>query len=133
MCMVLLIGNFPYVALIFPSSLMIRLWHRLALILLFVGAIHGQSRTGYIFLFTIYIINVRQFISGENFSFEMFLHFFIVVYTFESASHLSAFTASPTSTIERTTERYKDATHSMKWTWASGDSITHAFTSNVSI
>ena len=58
--------------------------------------------------------------------------FSIAVYTFEDASHLSAFTASGTSTLARSTTRYKDATHSMKWTWASGDSITHAFTSNVS-
>ncbi|KAL9953042.1 hypothetical protein ACROYT_G040393 [Oculina patagonica] len=77
--------------------LTIPLWHCVALILLFVGAIHGQART---------------------------------VYTFESASHLNAFTASSTSTIERSTTHYKDATHSLKWTWASGDSLTHAFTSN---
>ena len=55
------------------------------------------------------------------------------VYTFENASQLSDFSASPTSTLELTTTRYKDATHSMKWTWASGDTITHSFTSDVSI
>ena len=60
---------FPYLALIFPSRLMMRLWHCVALILLFVGAIHGQSRTGYIFLVKIYITNVLQFISAKNFSF----------------------------------------------------------------
>ena len=56
--------------------------------------------------------------------------FSIAVYTFEDASQLSDFTASGTSTLELSTTRYKDATHSMKWNWTSGDSITHAFTSS---
>ena len=47
------------------------------------------------------------------------------VYTFEDAAHLMDFSASPTSTLELSTERYKDGAHSLKWTWASGDEITH--------
>ena len=58
--------------------------------------------------------------------------FLLTVYTFEDPSHLSAFTASSTSTLERTTTRYKDATHSMKWNWTSGATITNSFTNNVS-
>jgi len=45
---------------------------------------------------------------------------------------LSAFSASPTSTLARSTTRYKDGTHSMKWTWTSGDEIIHDLSSDVS-
>ena len=121
-----------------PFRLMVVLWNCVALILLFLEAIHGQARTGYI-LFCLqfrFYITILQFIFPRNvFFLSIFLSFSFLpteVYTFESASHLSDFTASSTSTIARSTTRYKDATHSLKWTWASGDSITHSFTSNVS-
>ena len=46
------------------------------------------------------------------------------VYTFEDANHLMAFNA-PSSTLERSSTHYKDGTHSMKWTWTSGNEFTH--------
>lgn len=48
----------------------------------------------------------------------------LTVYTFEGADHLMAFNA-PSSTLERSSTHYKDGTHSMKWTWASGNEFTH--------
>ena len=57
--------------------------------------------------------------------------FFFEVYTFEDASHLTDFEKPATSTLELTTTRYKDGGHSLKWTWASGDAITHSFPTNV--
>ena len=108
-----------------------RLWHCVVLILLFAEATQA-ARTGYLFenlqqIFSIVYFRLNRFV------FKSFLFSFsLTVYTFEDASHLSAFTASSTSTLELSTTRYKDPTHSMKWTWTSGDTITHSFTSNVS-
>ncbi|KAL9951813.1 hypothetical protein ACROYT_G044545 [Oculina patagonica] len=53
-----------------------------------------------------------------------------VLYTFEDACHLTDFEVSESSTLERSTSRFKDGSHSLKWTWASGDAITHSFPSN---
>lgn len=102
---------------------MVRLWHYVVLNFLCVGAIQATRTGKYIFLqyFLIYF-HCKTY----------FLFLLIEVYTFEDASHLSAFTAPGTSTLALSTTRYKDANHSMKWNWTSGDSITHSFTSSVS-
>ena len=114
-----------------PFRIMVRLWHSVVIILLFTKATQAE-RTGYLFW------NPRQLSSLDyfhlnRFMFKSFLFSLsLTVYTFEDASHLSAFTASSPSTLKLTTTRYKDAKHSMKWTWTSGATITHSFTSNVS-
>ena len=51
--------------------------------------------------------------------------FYSAVYTFENADHLMAFSASSSSTLERSSTHYKDGTHSMKWTWTSGKEFIH--------
>ena len=108
-----------------------RLWHCVVLILLFAEATQA-ARTGYLFE-NLQQISSLVYLRLIRFIFNRFLiSFSFTVYTFEDASHLSAFTASSTSTLELSTTRYKDPTHSMKWTWTSGDTITHSFTSNVS-
>ena len=60
---------------------------------------------------------------------KSFIHqispFYSAVYTFENADHLMAFSASSSSTLERSSTHYKDGTHSMKWTWTSGNKFTH--------
>ncbi|KAL9951814.1 hypothetical protein ACROYT_G044546 [Oculina patagonica] len=53
-----------------------------------------------------------------------------ILYNFEDACHLTDFEVSESSTLELTTSRFKDGSHSLKWTWASGDAITHSFPSN---
>lgn len=108
------------------------LWRGVVLILLFAGATQA-ARTGQIFQ-NLQQLSLLVYFHLNRFIFKSLLFSFLIkVYTFESASHLSSFTASSTSTLELTTARYKDATHSMKWTWASADTITHSFTSDVSI
>lgn len=56
---------------------------------------------------------------------NLFSYFSFAVYTFEDATHLTAFSAL-TSTLALSTTRFKDGANSMKWTWASGDEITHS-------
>ena len=58
--------------------------------------------------------------------------FYSAVYTFEDANHLMAFNA-PSSTLERSSTHYKDGTHSMKWTWTSGNEFTHTISVSLSI
>ena len=90
----------------------------------------GRKDRLFIFTKTIFI----SLFSLNRFIFEKFLFSFsFTVYTFENPSHLSAFVTSSPATLKLTTTRYKDAKHSMKWTWTSGATITHSFTSNVSI
>ena len=68
---------------------------------------------------------------------KSFIHqispFYSAVYTFEDADHLMAFSASSSSTLERSSTHYKDGTHSMKWTWTSGNEITHTISVSLSI
>ncbi|XP_078352647.1 chondroitin sulfate ABC exolyase-like [Oculina patagonica] len=53
------------------------------------------------------------------------------VYDFEDVSDLSDFVASPTSTLELTTVRFKKGAKSLNWTWESEDTITHSFPTNI--
>ena len=110
---------------------MVRLWFCALLILLFSEATQA-TRTGHLFENLHQTSLLAYFRSNRFFSKSFLFSFSFTVYTFESASHLSDFTASSPSTLERTTTRYKDATHSMKWNWTSGATITQSFTSNVS-
>ncbi|XP_027049719.1 uncharacterized protein LOC113677156 [Pocillopora damicornis] len=48
-------------------------------------------------------------------------------YSFENAIDVDAFSVPATSTLEQSSERYKDGSYSMKWTWASGDIMKHTF------
>ena len=59
--------------------------------------------------------------------------FYSAVYTFENADHVMAFSASSSSTLERSSTHYKDGTHSMKWTWTSGNEFTHTISVSLSI
>ncbi|CAH3025870.1 unnamed protein product [Porites evermanni] len=43
-----------------------------------------------------------------------------------------AFSASSSSTLERSSTHYKDGTHSMKWTWTSGNEFTHTISPAIS-
>ena len=40
---------------------------------------------------------------------------------------------APSSTLERSSTHYKDGTHSMKWTWTSGNKFTHTISVSLSI
>ncbi|XP_066015773.1 chondroitin sulfate ABC exolyase-like isoform X2 [Pocillopora verrucosa] len=53
-------------------------------------------------------------------------------YTFEAASDIDAFSVPATSALAQSSVRYKDGSHSMKWTWASGDTMTHTFSPAIS-
>ena len=44
-----------------------------------------------------------------------------------------AFSASSSSTLEGSSTHYKDGTHSMRWTWTSGNEFTHTISVSLSI
>ena len=44
-----------------------------------------------------------------------------------------AFSASSSSTLERSSTHYKDGTHSMKWIWTSGNEFTHTISVSLRI